>query len=82
MFGFSLPKLLVLIVILLAVWYGFKWVARLNQVREASKKERRRLDAGTPGPDTEDMVKCARCDTFVPARGARHCGRDGCPYPR
>ena len=43
MFGFSLPKLAVLIAIVLAVWYGFKILGRrraLNNQRANNIKER------------------------------------------
>ena len=43
MFGFSLPKLAVLITIVLAVWYGFKILGRrrdLNNQRANNVKEK------------------------------------------
>ena len=43
MFGFSLPKLAVLIAIVLAVWYGFKILGRrrvLNNLRANNIKEK------------------------------------------
>lgn len=43
MFGFSLPKLAVLIAIILAVWYGFKILDRrrvLNNQRANNDKEK------------------------------------------
>ena len=43
MFGFSLPKLAVLITIVLAVWYGFKILGRrrdLNNQRATNVKEK------------------------------------------
>ena len=43
MFGFSLPKLAVLIAIVLAVWYGFKILGRrrvLNNQRANNVKEK------------------------------------------
>ena len=43
MFGFSLPKLAVLIAIVLAVWYGFKILGRrrvLNKQRANNVKEK------------------------------------------
>jgi prolipoprotein diacylglyceryltransferase len=45
MFGFSLPKLAVLIAIVLAVWYGFKILGRrrvLNNHRANNVKEKNR----------------------------------------
>ena len=44
MFGFSLPKLAVLIAIVLAVWYGFKILGRrrdLNNQRANNVKEKK-----------------------------------------
>ena len=43
MFGFSLPKLAVLIAIVIAVWYGFKLLGRrrvLNNQRDNIVKEK------------------------------------------
>jgi len=28
----------------------------------------------------EDMIACRVCGAYVPARGARSCGRADCPY--
>jgi hypothetical protein len=36
MFGFSFGKLVVLVGVLLAIWFGFKWVGKI----EAERKER------------------------------------------
>lgn len=38
MFGFSIQKLLILAAIIGAVWYGFKFVGRLQQARDAEAK--------------------------------------------
>ncbi|MEE8188447.1 MAG: hypothetical protein V3T80_04505 [Kiloniellales bacterium] len=90
MFGFSLQKLIVLVAVIAAVWYGFKFISRLHDKREAEAK----LDQGRAGrtrsgvgagPDStgavaQDMVQCQVCEAYVPARGAGHCGRDDCPY--
>ena len=93
MFGFSLTKLLFTVAAVLAVWYGFKWVGRMQVQRNASAKEalqakRRRAataHAASPGPaaamEAEEMIKCRTCGDYVPARAAVHCGRENCPYP-
>ena len=72
MFGFSLTKLLVLAAIVAAVWYGFKWVTRMQRLREQAKEE--------PKVAAEDTVRCPKCDAYVVAKGAADCGRPGCPY--
>ncbi len=38
MLGFSIQKLLVLAAVIGAVWYGFKFVGRLQQARDAEAK--------------------------------------------
>ncbi len=88
MFGFSIQKLLFTVAVVLAVWYGFKWVGRMKVIREKEAKERLRRDSGGFGGggassvsgDAEDMVECALCGAFVPIQGAKDCGRGDCPY--
>lgn len=85
MFGIGLQKLLLLAAILGAVWYGWKWIGRMKQERDAMLKARQdalRRDGGRPatGPDTEDMVACPTCGTFVATRTPTRCGRGNCPY--
>ena len=89
MFGFSIQKLLVLAAIIAAVWYGFKFIGRLDQARKAEAKAKKRGERGAgataaarqePEPQAEDMVLCQVCNAYVPARGGSNCGRPDCPY--
>ena len=90
MFGFSLQKIIVLVGIVAAVWYGFKLLTRLQEARKTDAKLRQNT-AKRPGAargaardeapiEAEDMVQCPVCQAYVPARGASSCGRDDCPY--
>ncbi|MEL0114052.1 MAG: hypothetical protein VW835_20160 [Rickettsiales bacterium] len=79
MLGFSLTKIFVLAAIVLAVWYGFKFVSRLDKRRKEEIAEAKRVSAAAPS-DAGDMIKCPKCDAFVVARGAMNCGRHNCPY--
>ncbi len=85
MFGFSFTKFLVLAAIIAAVWYGFRWVNRVEELRKqaAARGEGDRVRSGPkPGPvASEDMVRCPSCGTYVAPRAARSCGRADCPYP-
>lgn len=81
MLGFSIGKLLVLAGIIAIVWYGFKIVARRNQLAAARAAQKSVDDRERERQDAQDMDKCARCGTFVPAIATRHCGRTDCPYP-
>ncbi|MEJ0067871.1 MAG: hypothetical protein WDO24_03040 [Pseudomonadota bacterium] len=87
MFGLSLSKLLVLLIVCGAVWYGFKYL-KLRERQLARDAERATADrAARPAPGgpaasqaavAEDLSKCPVCATYV-ARGARGCGRSDCP---
>ena len=88
MFGFSLQKLMLLVAIIGAVWYGFRLVSRLQDAREVEgkagggrkSKPRRRAAAKASADEAEAMVECPVCKTYVAARGAGSCGRADCPY--
>ncbi len=95
MFGFSLQKLLVLVAVIALVWYGFKFVGRLQDQRKAdgglgaraSRRPQRRDRPSTAEPraepsarDAEDMVACPVCQAYVQARGVTRCDRSDCPY--
>lgn len=65
-------KWLVLALIVVGVWYGFKAIARRNQAR-AAEDQRAKRDS------VEEMTACPTCGTYVtPEQG--NCGKDGCPY--
>lgn len=81
-----LAKLLVLAAILLAIWYGGRWIARVDRARrrwEALKKEQA---AQTVEQDRRDKVqatdteRCGVCGVYVTAGSGRFCGREDCPY--
>lgn len=86
MLGLSLGKLLLLALIIAIVWYGFKYMQRVEDVRRALRQEmERRRKSGRSGPrsiEAEDLVKCARCGAYVAAEGATNCGRPDCPWGR
>jgi uncharacterized protein len=82
MFGLSISKVLFTVVIVAAVVYGWKWLNRV-QARQNQAARRVHEEAPRPRPAVEavDMVQCAACGDYVPAKGARRCGRADCPYP-
>jgi hypothetical protein len=77
MFGGPLGKLLVIIAVIAAVWYGYKYVNRVNEIRETQR--RRAPRPGTRALEAEDMTKCRVCGAYV-TQHARNCGRADCPY--
>jgi len=92
MFGFSIQKLLFTVAVVMAVWYGFKWLGQMKIKREKDRARvrrgaktggaaRMRADSDDDADDAEEMRECDACGSFVATRGARSCGRDDCPYP-
>ena len=76
-------KILVLILIVVAVWYGFKIFGRSNQ---SGSKQQRSGDGGAGKQEesdstAQDMESCSVCGTFVPNAVAKNCGREACPFP-
>lgn len=90
MFGLSFTKLLLLAILIMIVWYGFKYAARIEAVKQALRAEAlRRRQAGGVGRrgemrstarPVEDLVKCQRCGAFVSSQGAANCGKPQCPW--
>jgi ribosomal protein L32 len=86
MLGISLGKLFLLVLLILVIWYGFKYVNRVEEIRQAFRKAARDAAArsnarrGTPAIKAEDMVKCRACGVYVTASGASNCGRPDCPW--
>lgn len=75
MFGFSLPKLLVLIAIIVGVLLAYRYFG--------SKRVSERKPSGSDrqgGEAVEDMEPCRVCGDYVSAGAARSCGRADCPY--
>ena len=73
----ALPKLVLIILLGFAVWYGMRWLNR------APPTTARRRQAPSPGPQpaVEDLTACPTCGAYV-AASARGCGTPGCPQPR
>lgn len=81
----SFGKLVVLAVVVLVVWYGYKYTQRIEAVRQAVRREmaaRRQSPSAPPGRAAEDLVKCERCGAYVAAQSGGACGRADCPRRR
>ncbi len=79
MFGFSLQKLLFLGLIIAAIWYGFKWVGKLDRDRKERLRGSRNGGSSDEGGG-QDLAECTLCGTYVTARLSR-CpdGHADCP---
>ena len=71
-----LLKLGVLVAIIAAVMFGFRIIER----RIKGAKTPQTPTAAPPIDDSQAMARCDTCQTYVPAEGARGCGRADCPY--
>lgn len=91
MLGISLGKLLVLIAILVAVWYGFKYIGRLQEIERGERphgkrtmSERMRKATRGKGQKSdkvvEDTEQCPVCKTYVAVGAPHDCKKDKCPY--
>lgn len=79
---FSVSKILVLMAIIVAVWYGFKIFSRRSQIGDQRKPDELGADKSrSADKTTQDMESCSVCGTFVPNGSAKNCGREACPYP-
>lgn len=71
-------KYLLLILVVAAVWYGWRFVSR----KPAAKPP---VVADPPAPPpvaAEDLKACPACGAYVNAAAAKSCGRPDCPYPQ
>jgi uncharacterized protein len=83
MFGLSLGKLLVLAGLILIVWYGFKYVNRVEAVKNVRRREREQVPpTSARTAQAEDLVRCETCNSYVAAHSAAACGRADCPWGR
>ena len=74
MFGLpSLSKLLVLVAIISAIWFGLRLLGQIDRNRrDAARREKQSGDASPKqSRQVADMVKCKVCGTFTAAVGSR-----------
>jgi len=78
MFGFSFWKIVVLVAVIAVVWFGFRWLQRLEKARRgAAESSSTRLD-GRRQAATEELAPCKVCGVYI-AAGSPACGRKSCP---
>jgi uncharacterized protein len=76
MLGISFAKILLLVLVVAGVWFGFKYLSRAD-TRPKERVRSKPGDGGDPAA-VEDMVRCAVCGAYQ-ARGAGPCQRQDCP---
>ena len=65
MFGFSIPKILLLLIILFTVWNLFKFLERKSKSRVLNEQKNQY--------DEEDLTECVECGTFVSKTEKKRC---------
>lgn len=91
MFGIGFQKLLLLAAIIVAVWYGFKYLGRINRIEKGERRhgersmgERLRKAAKAKGKgkttEVEDTEKCPACGVYFTVESGHNCGKPNCPY--
>jgi uncharacterized protein len=77
----SLSKLLLLVAIISAIWFGFRLLGQIERHRRQSAPPKKRWWQlkGSDSRHVDDMVKCQVCGAFT-APGGKSCGKPGCPY--
>lgn len=75
-------KIIFTILLVVVVWFVFRAYTRMADQREKRAQMDRSHASSAPGggPEgVEDMVQCSLCGSYV-TRGAKSCGKDGCPF--
>ncbi len=78
--GFSFAKLLLLLIVLGAVWFGWRWL-RIREKENEIALERMRQGGTAKAAlkaEAETMAPCRVCKVFVSA-GSAPCERPDCP---
>ena len=91
MFGLSLTKILLTILVIAAVWYGWRFFTRYQALKAARERavppeggrdtESPRAAGRQARVEAEDMVECRTCGAFIAASRRVACGRKDCPFP-
>lgn len=86
-------KIAILVAIVSAVWFGFKYLERRDRIGQGQRRtgersftERLRKSVhGKTGKsanagEVEETESCPTCRAFVSVEGISNCGKPNCPY--
>ena len=65
MFGFSIVKVLFTVLVIVAVWQGFKWVKRRESLVNVRPQEPLDRKSKPASGDVKDMKQCPECGAYV-----------------
>ncbi|WP_207477653.1 hypothetical protein [Arenibaculum pallidiluteum] len=72
-----MSKWIFLALVVLALWYGYRWYERTKRIR-AEERGRVRAGAAPASRTSEDMRQCPACGVYI-AADAAPCARPDCP---
>jgi hypothetical protein len=75
-----LGKILLTIIVVALIFFGFKYLGRMAELRDRPRPPSRPGAKPEAEPEAETMVECRVCRTWQPQRGAKSCGRSDCPF--
>ena len=66
MLGFSLPKIILLVVIILIVWYGFKIIEKRSSMhkKKPSNIDENKNNRKFKADNVQDLEKCPNCKNY------------------
>lgn len=77
MFGMSVPKIVLLGLVVLAVWYGFKYLSQASGEKVAAKDGSAPKNGASGADAIEDMVRCPSCGAYR-SKALPTCSTPGC----
>ena len=86
-------KIAILVAIVAAVWFGFKYLERRDRIGDGKrrvgersfterlrKSGRNKTGGGSDPSQVEETESCPTCGAFVSVEGISNCGKQKCPY--
>ena len=66
MLGISFPKIILLAVIVLVIWYGFKLIEKRTHIKEnkPSNKNKNKNKSKFKADNVQDLEKCDVCNNY------------------
>lgn len=64
MLGFSFPKIILLAVIVLVVWYGFKLIEKRTHIKENKPSNKNKNKSKFKADNVQDLEKCDVCNNY------------------
>lgn len=75
-------KFLLTVAVIAFVWFGFKYLQRVAELRTRKEEVRvpnPRFQPVDNGESVQDLIKCPHCGTFRSSK-LKSCGQPDCPY--